>query len=297
MAPSSPRAVVARRSSAEMTRLNGKVAVITGGASGIGEATVRLFVEEGAAVVIADVQDARGQDLAAELGARAVYVHADVSREGDVKAAVDVAVHRFGRLDCIFNNAGYGGVRGRIEEISVEGFDETIGVLLRGVFLGIKHAAPVMKRQGSGSIISTASVAGLRTGMGPHIYSVAKAGVIHLTHSVAMELGESGIRVNCICPGGIATPIFGKSMGVPPDRADATIPLMKGVLETLQPIKRAGMPDDIARAALWLASDESTFVNGHALVVDGGLIGGRLWSDRLVRRDALRSAMGLPPMS
>ena len=280
-----------------MSRLKGKVAVITGGASGIGEATVRLFVEEGAAVVLADIQDARGQDLAAELGDRAAYVHADVSREADVKAAVDAAVSRFGRLDCIFNNAGYGGVSGRIEEISVDGFDETMSVLLRGVFLGIKHAAPVMKRQGAGSIISTASVAGLRTGMGPHIYSAAKAAVIHLTHSVAMELGESGIRVNCICPGAIATPIFGKAMGLPPERADATIPLMKSVLEPLQPIKRAGMPEDIAHAALWLASDESSFVNGHALVVDGGLIGGRMWSDRLVQRDALRAAMGLPPVS
>jgi len=280
-----------------MTRLKGKVAVITGGASGIGEATVRLFVEEGAAVVIADIQDARGRDLAADLGDRAVYVHTDVSREADVKAAVDTAVSRFGQLDCIFNNAGYGGVSGRIEEISVEGFDETMGVLLRGVFLGMKHAAPIMKQQGSGSIISTASVAGLRTGMGPHIYSVAKAAVIHLTRSVSMELGESGVRVNCICPGGIATPIFGKSMGLSAERADDMVPLMKSVLETLQPIKRSGIPDDIARAALWLASDESTFVNGHALVVDGGLIGGRMWSDRLIRRDALRDAMGLPPTS
>lgn len=280
-----------------MSRLNGKVALITGGASGIGEATVRLFVEEGAAVVVADVQDARGQDLAAELGDRAAYVHADVSREADVKAAVDFAVSRLRRLDCIFNNAGYGGVTGRIEQIAVEGFDETIGVLLRGVFLGMKHAAPVMKRQGAGSIISTASVAGLRTGMGPHVYSAAKAAVIHLTHSVAMELGESGVRVNCICPGGIATPIFGKGMGLPADQADATVPLMKGVLETLQPIKRAGLPEDIARAALWLASDESSFVNGHALVVDGGLIGGRMWSDVLLRRETLRSAMGLPPTS
>lgn len=280
-----------------MSRLNGKVALITGGASGIGEATVRLFVEEGAAVVVADVQDARGQDLAAELGDRAAYVHADVSREADVKAAVDFAVSQLRRLDCIFNNAGYGGVTGRIEQIAVEGFDETIGVLLRGVFLGMKHAAPVMKRQGAGSIISTASVAGLRTGMGPHVYSAAKAAVIHLTHSVAMELGESGVRVNCICPGGIATPIFGKGMGLPPDQADATVPLMKGVLETLQPIKRAGLPEDIARAALWLASDESSFVNGHALVVDGGLIGGRMWSDVLLRRETLRSAMGLPPTS
>lgn len=276
-----------------MSRLKGKVALITGGASGIGEATVRLFVEEGASVMLADIQDDRGRHLAGELGPRAGFLHADVSREADVRAAVDETCKRFGRLDCIFNNAGYAGVGGRIDEIPAEGFDETMGVLVRGVFLGIKHAARVMKTQGSGSIISTASVAGLRTGFGPHVYSAAKAAVIHLTHSVAMELGESGVRVNCICPGGIATPIFGKSVGLSPERAEEIIPLMKGVLENMQPIKRPGLPDDIARAALWLASDESGFVNGHALVVDGGLIGGRLWSEVQQRREMFRATLGL----
>lgn len=276
-----------------MTRLARKVALITGGASGIGEATVRLFVAEGASVVIADLQDDRGRQVAEELGARAAYVHADVSGEVDVKAAVEATVQRFGRLDCIFNNAGYGGVGGRIAEVPVEGFDETMSVLVRGVFLGMKHAAPVMKRQGSGSIISTASVAGLRTGLGPHVYSAAKAAVIHLTRSVAMELGEHNIRVNCICPGAIATPIFGRGLGLSPERAEEIVPLMKGVLENLQPIKRSGVPDDIAQAALWLASDDSTFVNGHALVVDGGLSGGRSWSESQFRRAALRQALGL----
>jgi NAD(P)-dependent dehydrogenase (short-subunit alcohol dehydrogenase family) len=276
-----------------MTRLKGKVALITGGASGIGEATVRLFVEEGASVMMADIQDDRGRRLAGELGPRAGYLHADVSREADVQAAVDETCKRFGRLDCIFNNAGYAGVGGRIDEIPADGFDTTMGVLVRGVFLGIKHAARVMKPQGSGSIISTASIAGLRTGFGPHVYSAAKAAVIHLTHSVAMELGESGIRVNCICPGGIATPIFGKSVGLSPERAEEIIPLMKGVLENMQPIKRPGLPEDIARAALWLASDESGFVNGHALVVDGGVIGGRLWSEVQQRRELFRATLGL----
>ncbi len=276
-----------------MSRLAGKVALVTGGASGIGEATVRLFVAEGASVVIADLQDERGGRVAGELGARAAYAHADVSREAEVQAAVEAAVRRYGRLDCIFNNAGYGGVGGRIAEIPVEGFDETLGVLLRGVFLGMKHAAPVMRRQGGGSIISTASIAGLRTGLGPHVYSAAKAAVIHLTRSVAMELGEHNIRVNCICPGGIATPIFGKGLGLSPERAEEIVPLMKGVLENLQPIKRAGLPEDIAQAALWLASDDSTFVNGHALVVDGGLSGGRSWSESQFRRAALRQALGL----
>jgi NAD(P)-dependent dehydrogenase (short-subunit alcohol dehydrogenase family) len=277
-----------------VSRLRGKVALITGGASGIGEATARLFVTEGASVTIADIQDERGARLAAELGERAAYAHTDVSREPDVEAAVATTVQRFGRLDCIFNNAGYGGVGGRIEAVSIAGFDETIGVLLRGVLLGMKHAAPVMKRQGSGSIISTASIAGLQAGFGPHVYSAAKAAVIQLTRTVAMELGEHNVRVNCICPGGIATPIFGKGLGMSVEEADALVPMMKGILENLQPIKRAGLAEDIAQAALWLATDESTFVNGHALVVDGGLTGGRSWSESQFRRAALRQALGLP---
>jgi NAD(P)-dependent dehydrogenase (short-subunit alcohol dehydrogenase family) len=278
-----------------VSRLRGKVALITGGASGIGEASARLFVAEGASVLIADLQDERGARLAAELGPVAAYVHADVSREADVAAAVGAAVARHGRLDCLFNNAGAAGVGGGIAEISVEGFDAAVGLLLRGVFLGMKHAAPIMTRQGSGSIISTASVAGLQAGYGPHVYSAAKAAVIHLTRSVAMELGERGIRVNCLCPGAIATPIFGKALGLDPDAAEATVPLMKAVLERLQPIARPGLPEDIARAAVWLASDESAFVTGHALVVDGGVTGGRLWSEVQERRARLRSALGLPP--
>lgn len=280
-----------------MGRLEGKTAVITGGASGIGEATVRLFAAEGARVLIADVQDERGRRLAGELGGAAVYQRADVSREADVRGAVAAALERFGRLDCLFNNAGYAGIGGSIEDTPIEAFDETMGVLLRGVFLGMKHAAPVMKRQGAGSIISTASVAGLRTGYGPHVYSTAKAAVIHLTRSVAMELGESGVRVNCICPGGIATPIFGKAFGMDADAADQAVTVMKSALTQFQPIRRSGLPDDIAQAALWLASDDSTFVNGHALVVDGGLTGGRQWSEGKALRAMLRAALGLPETS
>jgi len=276
-----------------MGKLDGKVAVITGGASGIGDATVRLFVQEGCRVVIADVQDDRGARLAGELGKSASYLHADVSQESHVSGAIAHAVSRFGRLDCLFNNAGAGGVAGPIEEIPADGFDHTMGVLLRGVFLGMKHAAPIMKRQGGGSIISTASVAGLQAGYGPHVYSAAKAAVVHLTRSVAMELGESGVRVNCICPGGIATPIFGSALGLAGPEADRVAELMKTLLATRQPIQRAGLPEDIARAALWLASEDSSFVNGHALIVDGGLTGGRMWSVVQEQRQQLRSALGL----
>jgi NAD(P)-dependent dehydrogenase (short-subunit alcohol dehydrogenase family) len=276
-----------------MGKLDGKVAVITGGASGIGDATVRLFVQEGCRVVIADVQDDRGARLAEELGKSASYLHADVSQEAHVSGAIAQAVSRFGRLDCLFNNAGAVGVAGPIEEIPADGFDRTMGVLLRGVFLGMKHAAPIMKRQGGVSIISTASVAGLQAGYGPHVYSAAKAAVVHLTRSVAMELGESGVRVNCICPGGIATPIFGSALGLAGPEADRIAELMKTLLATRQPIQRAGLPEDIARAALWLASEESSFVNGHALIVDGGLTGGRMWSVVQEQRQQLRAALGL----
>jgi len=257
-----------------MGGLEGKVALVTGGASGIGAATVRRFVREGARVGIVDLQDALGEALAEELGAAAVYQHADVSREADVQAAVDRAVDEFGRLDICFNNAGVGGVTGPVAEIPAAEFDSTVGVLLRGVFLGIKHAARVMLPQRAGSIVSTASVAGLQAGFGPHVYSACKAAVVHLTRSVAMELGESGVRVNCICPGGIATPLLTRGFAGLAGAED----LLKTFLASAQPIRRAGLPDDIAEAALFLASDASSFVNGHALVVDGGLTGGRQWS-------------------
>lgn len=263
-----------------MGRLEDKIAVVTGGASGIGEGTVRLFVAEGAKVVIADVQDSRGQKLAEELGPNAAYVHTDVSQEAEVRASIETALSKWGRLDCMFNNAGFGGVSGPIESTDMEAFDQTMGVLFRGVVLGMKLAAPVMKAQGYGSIISTSSVAGVGIGYGPHVYSAAKAAIIHLTKSVANELGESGVRVNAICPGGIATPIFGKGMGLTAEEADGTVEFMKVRLAEGQPIKRAGLPSDIAEAALWLASDASSFVSGHALVVDGALTTGRLWSER-----------------
>ena len=274
-----------------MTRLQGKVAIVTGAASGIGEAIARRFAADGARLVAADVQDGRGQALVASLGDEATYWHCDVSREADMRTLVAHALERFGRVDVLVNNAGIGGPGGQIEGIDVEAFDAAVGVLLRSVFLGIKHVAPVMKRQASGSIVNTASVAGLRTGFGPHVYSACKAAVIQLTRSVAMELGESGVRVNCICPGGIATPIFGKSFGLESEAADRSVALMKQVLSGAQPLQRAGLPEDIANAAAWLASEESNFVNGHALVVDGGLIGGRMWSEVLQRREVMEAAM------
>lgn len=260
-----------------MGKLDGKVAVVTGGASGIGEGTVRLFVAEGARVVIADILDRKGETLADTQGGGAVFHHTDVSHEDEVQQAVQLALDEYGQLDCMFNNAGLGGAGGPIDEVPIDAYDALMSVLLRGVFLGMKHAASVMKKQGGGTIISTASVAGLRTGYGSHVYSAAKAAVIHLTRTVAMELGESDVRVNCICPGGIATPIFKPLFGDIDD--DSVVDMIKPRLAELQPIKRSGLPADIANAALWLASDDSSFVTGHALVVDGGLTGGRRWSE------------------
>jgi NAD(P)-dependent dehydrogenase (short-subunit alcohol dehydrogenase family) len=275
--------------------MEGKVAIITGGASGIGASTARLFIEEGASVLIADVQDDKGVKLAEELGDRSEYLSADVSQESDVEALVARVVETQGRLDCMFNNAGIAGPTGPIESVDVGDFDEAVGVLLRGVFLGIKHAAPVMKRQGSGSIVNTASVAGLRTGYGNHVYSAAKAGVIQLTRSVAMELGESGVRVNCICPGFIPTPMIGRARGLSIHEADGKLDEIRESFTNAQPLRRPGDPADIAKAVLWLASDDSSFVNGHALVVDGGVTGGRMWSDYQEAIAGLRGTLGLKP--
>lgn len=270
-----------------MERLKGKVAIITGGASGIGESTVRLFAEEGCRVVIADVQDAKGEELSKSLGENAAYIHTDVSSETDVKAAVDLAVSKFGRLDCIFNNAGIGEDFIPVEKIEMRTFEKIVKINMGGVFLGMKYAAAVMKRQGSGSIISTASVAGLQSGNAGHIYSAMKSAIIGLTRVVATELGESGVRVNCICPGGIVTPIFTAGLENPELKAQR-MKFIEEVFSAYQPIRRAGKPEDIANAALWLAGDESSFVNGQAIVVDGGLTCGHQWSATVQGNEELR---------
>ena len=267
-----------------MGRLDGKVSVITGGASGIGEATARRFVLEGSSVVIADIQDERGQGLASEIDAD--YIHMDVSMEEDVKVGLDFTLEQYGHIDCMFNNAGIAGAVGDLGTVTVEMFDKTIAVNLRGVYLGTKYAARAMKNQDSGSIINTSSIAAIRTGYGNHIYSASKAGVLQFTRSVAMELGKHNIRANCILPGFIPTPMIAIARGVPVEEADKKIPVIKESFEGAQPIKRSGSVNDIANAALWLASDESSFVTGHALVIDGGVTGGRKWGDYM---EAIRS--------
>lgn len=264
-----------------MAILDGKVAVITGAADGIGEASARLFIEEGARVVLADIDDEKGRAVAGELGKSAIYTHTDVTREADIKAAIDLAVREFGRLDCLYNNAGGAGVFAPIQDVPVEAFDKTVALLLRAAFIGIKYAAPAMKSQGSGSIISTASTSGFRTGDSDHAYAAAKAGIIQLTRMAAMELGESNIRVNCISPGYVVTGAFQKAAGLTREAYGKRRDAVKAHFATLQSIRRAGMPEDIAKAALWLASEDSSFVNGANLVVDGGLSNGRTWTQCL----------------
>lgn len=262
-------------------QLAGKVAVITGAASGMGLATAERFVAEGAKVVIADFNVDAGRAAAEALGPSARFTRCDVSVEDDVAAAVALATDAFGRLDVMFNNAGIGGAFGPITEIEVDHWDATFAVLVRGVFLGTKHAARVLIEQGDGgSIINTASVAGLGGGAGPQAYSAAKAAVVNLTTTTALELAPHSIRVNAICPGVIFTPLMHGG-----DVEDA-----EAMVEELQPLPKRGEGADIAGAALWLAGDDSAFVSGQSIAVDGALLAagprifGRLKNTRNVHR-------------
>jgi NAD(P)-dependent dehydrogenase (short-subunit alcohol dehydrogenase family) len=247
-------------------RLTGKVAVITGGASGIGAGTATRFVEEGAAVVVADIQGDAGRAVADRLGDACRFVRTDVTVESEVAAAVDLAVAEFGRLDCMFNNAGIVGVVGPIADTPAEAWDQTVAVLLRSAFLGTKHAARVMVPQRSGCILNTASTAGLAGGLGPHAYTTCKHAVIGLTRSASSELNAHGIRVNAIAPGNTVTAMTAGAMlgdHTDLDRAHRAI-------ERRAPLGIAGEPADIANAAVYLASDEARYVSGQCLLVDGG---------------------------
>ena len=251
-----------------MGRLNGKVAVITGAASGMGRATAIRFAGEGAAVVIADLNHEGGESAVRdcrENGGSAVFHKTDVTSEADIRGAIERAVSEFGRLDITYNNAGLGGALGPLEDTTAENWDRTFAILLRAVFFGIKYSIPAMRKAGGGSIISTASIAGILGSAGPLVYSVAKAGVIHLTKCAAVELGKDRIRVNCICPGGINTPLLHKHI-------PGGEPVTRQILDGAQPIPRAGGGDDIAGMALYLASDDSEWVTGTAMVVDGGFV-------------------------
>jgi NAD(P)-dependent dehydrogenase (short-subunit alcohol dehydrogenase family) len=249
-------------------RLDGKVAVITGGGNGIGRATALRFLAEGArGVVIADLNPDSGEEtieLARQAGAgeRIRFVRTDVTREAEVAAAIDAAPQAFGRLDCVFNNAGIAGAFGPITHVDADEWDQTFAVLVRAVFLGMKYGARILTAQGEGgSFINTASIAGLSGGDGPQAYSAAKAAVINLSRAVAVELAPQKIRVNAICPGLILTPLVHRG-------AEAA---MEPIAAAIQPWPEAGRPEHIAAVALFLASDDARFVTGEALVADGGL--------------------------
>jgi NAD(P)-dependent dehydrogenase (short-subunit alcohol dehydrogenase family) len=275
-------------------RLEGKVAVVTGGCSGIGLGTVELFVAEGARVVAADVQAEKGAILEQRFPDRVRFVRCDVTEPEQIRAAVDAA-DEFGGLDVLFNNAGAGGAMAGVEDMTPDAWDRTFALLLRAPMLGMTYALPKMKARGGASIINTASIAGLQAGYGPIAYSVAKCGVIHMSRTAAAELATHRIRVNAICPGLIATSIFGASLGLDRAVADQSVARIAEFGPLMQPLKKAGLPEDIAKAALYLASDDSAFVTGTHIVVDGGLtIGPRhAWDPQ--SNTPMMDALGVTP--
>ena len=248
-------------------RLEGKVAAITGAASGFGAAAARRFVAEGARVVIGDIQQEAGQAIADELGDAAIYVDCNVTNEDHIASMVDTAVAEFGKLDIMYNNAGIVGTVGPISQTPAEEWKFTVDILLNGVFYGCKHAARVMTPQGSGSIISMASTAGILGGLGPHCYTACKHAIVGLTKGVAAELCHHNIRVNAIAPAGMATAMVADVSTGDPAAIEAT----KKILAQNSPLKgRPGVAEDVANAALWLASDESGYTTGHTLTTDAG---------------------------
>ena len=249
-------------------RLSGKTALVTGGASGLGAATVERFIEEGCKVCVCDIQDEMGEAFAGKFGDSAFYRHCDVTDEEQVAGAIDAAVERFGQLDIVFHSAGIVGAVGPIATTPAEEWRFSMDVLLNGTFYAVKHAARVMTPRGTGSIISMASTAGLMGGLGPHAYAAAKHGVVGLTKNVAAELAGKGVRVNAIAAASMATPMVAAVMtGDPSDIEGA-----KAQLAEISPLRgRAGVAEDVANAVLWLASDEAGYTTGHTLTVDAGI--------------------------
>jgi NAD(P)-dependent dehydrogenase (short-subunit alcohol dehydrogenase family) len=288
-----PLARQGERTSA-MGMVEGKIAIITGATSGIGARTAELFVAEGANVVFTGRRKAEGAAVAARLGKNAEFIVADATCEDDWKRVIDHTLKAFGRIDCLFNNAGGPAPTGSIASVPVAGFDAAMALLVRSVMLGMKHVAPIMRRQRCGSIINNGSIAGHQTGRSTSmIYGAAKAAVNHLSKCVAMELGEHNVRVNSVSPGAIATGILPKALGVEASKADQLADEMKDVYAKVQPIPRAGVPDDIAQCVLWLASDRSTFVNAIDIVVDGGLIGGAMFTPHHEGLKQVRARFGI----
>lgn len=259
--------------------LTDKVAIVTGGTSGIGLATVEHFLDHGARVMIADIQDDAGADIVAQLGERVAYTHTNVTREAELEAVVAATVERFGKLDIMMNNAGAQGDPAPIMEISQEGFEKTLSLLTSSVLFGHKYAARQFQAQGTGgAIISTASAAAIQGGWSVAAYTVAKHGVSGIVKQAVSELAPLGIRSNAIAPGIIMTPIMSRGFGIPEENADEFIAYLADKLGPTQPSGRVGTPADIAKAAVFLASDLSGFVNGVTLPVDGGVTATNLGS-------------------
>ena len=248
-------------------RLGGKVALVTGGASGIGRATALTFAREGARLVIADMHEDGGQQtihMITEQGGEAIFVRTDVSKAVEVQALISAAVETYGRLDCAHNNAGIsGGGRALTAEYPEETWHQVIAVNLTGVWLCMKYEIPQMLPQGGGAIVNTASVAGLIGGRGLAAYVASKHGVVGLTKTAALEYAQQGIRVNCVCPGVIHTPMTERAWSDPERRAQ---------IIAMEPLGRIGNPEEIAEAVVWLCSDAASFVTGHAMSIDGGLV-------------------------
>jgi NAD(P)-dependent dehydrogenase (short-subunit alcohol dehydrogenase family) len=277
-----------------MGMVDGKIAIITGATSGIGTRTAELFVAEGAKVVFTGRRQAEGAAVAARIGQEAQFIQADATCEDDWRRVIEHTLKAFGRIDCLFNNAGGPAPTGSITSVSVAGFDAAMALLVRSVMLGMKHVAPIMLKQRSGSIINNGSIAGHQTGRSTSmIYGAAKAAVNHLSKCVAMELGEHNVRVNSVSPGAIATGILPKALGIDASKADALATEMQDVYAKAQPIPRSGVPEDIAQCVLWLACDRSSFVNATDIVVDGGLIGGAMFSPHHEGLRQVRARFGI----
>jgi NAD(P)-dependent dehydrogenase (short-subunit alcohol dehydrogenase family) len=277
-----------------MDRLNGKVAIVTGGTSGIGRACALRFAEEGARVVVAGRRRHVGTALAASLDNNAIFVATDVLREEDLKALIDCVLDRFGQIDCFVSNAGSGSATVSIANTGAAALDHDLALHLRAAFLAMKYASPAMVSRGSGSFINMSSISAHRAGFNTFGYEVAKAALIHLTRCAAIELGEKGVRVNSISPGPTLTGIFVKC-GFNHDAADERTHEIEtaftGLLAPIQPLPGMIHAEDIAAAAVFLASDEARYINGHDLIVDGGITAGRPASTMAAGWQALSEAL------